>query len=38
MPRTATVRPFTADELSQLHIALDARIEGLEQVAGEDPG
>jgi hypothetical protein len=37
MPRTPTLRPLTADELSQLHIALDARIEGLERVANEDP-
>src|SRR5262249_61898367 len=37
MPRTATLRQLTEDELSQLHIALDARIEVLERVAGEDP-
>ncbi len=37
MPRTATLRPLTADELSQIHVALAARIETLEQVAGEDP-
>jgi hypothetical protein len=36
MPRTATLK-LTADELSQLHIALDARIEALEKVAGDDP-
>jgi hypothetical protein len=27
MPRTATLRPLTEDELSQLHVALDARFE-----------
>jgi hypothetical protein len=36
VPRTTTLK-LTADELSQLHIALDARIEGLEQAAGDDP-
>jgi hypothetical protein len=35
-PRTATLA-FTEDRLSQLHIALDARIEALERIAGEEP-
>jgi hypothetical protein len=37
MPRTATLE-LTADELSQLHIALEARIEAFERVAGEPDG
>jgi hypothetical protein len=35
-PRTATLRPFTADELC--HIAVEARIEALEKVTGDDLG
>jgi hypothetical protein len=31
------VRPLTADELAQSHIALDARIEALDRIAGEEP-
>ena len=31
------MRPLSADELSQLHIALDARIEGLDRAAGKHP-
>src|SRR5262249_41718378 len=37
MLRPATLRPLTGDELSQLHTALAARIDALEQASGEDP-
>jgi hypothetical protein len=37
MPKTATLRPLDADELSQLHIALTARIEELGLLSADDP-
>ncbi len=37
MPATAALRPFTARELSQLHIALAARLAELERVRAAEP-
>jgi hypothetical protein len=38
MPRIATLRPLTADELSQLHIALEGCIEEFERARAATGG
>src|SRR5262249_10829509 len=37
MPTIVTLGPFDSDELSQIHVALAARIEDLERVQSDDP-